>query len=183
VRRQQSRQGGPRAARQAITDLSFTFRTSSPRMAIRRSDFWREMRPFLHLPSKTRLCAFWLPAYDAFPSSAWRASPWPHDRDVHVHLLPDWAPAGRLIGGLAGVIDVLRSTTTMIRALAAGCTAVRPCVEVEEARALANKMRAGRVLLGGERGGLPLPGFDLGNSPGEYTAKACCGTTLVLTTT
>jgi 2-phosphosulfolactate phosphatase len=71
----------------------------------------------------------------------------------------------------------------MIHALAAGCTAVRPCQEVDEARELAGKMRAGRVLLGGERGGLPPPGFDLGNSPREYTAKVCCGATLVLTTT
>ncbi len=107
----------------------------------------------------------------------------PHDRDVQVHLLPDLAPPDRLAGGLAVVIDVLRSTTTMIHALASGCTAVRPCLEVEEARQLAGQMRVGRVLLGGERGGLPLPGFDLGNSPAEYTAKACCGTTLVLTTT
>jgi 2-phosphosulfolactate phosphatase len=107
----------------------------------------------------------------------------PQDRDVQVHLLPDLAPSGRLAGGLAVVIDVLRSTTTMIHALGAGCTAVRPCLEVEEARELAGTMRAGRVLLGGERGGLPPPGFDLGNSPGEYTAKRCCGTTLVLTTT
>jgi 2-phosphosulfolactate phosphatase len=107
----------------------------------------------------------------------------PHDRDVQVHLLPDLAPPGRLTRGLAVVIDVLRSTTTMIHALASGCIAVRPCLEVEEARQLAGQMRAGRVLLGGERGGLACPGFDLGNSPAEYTAKACCGTTVVLTTT
>jgi 2-phosphosulfolactate phosphatase len=107
----------------------------------------------------------------------------PHDRDVQVHLLPDLAPPGRLTGGLAVVIDVLRSTTTMIHALAAGCTAVRPCLEVDEARELAGNMPAGKVLLGGERGGVPPPGFDLGNSPSEYTAKVCCGAMLVLTTT
>src|SRR5262249_15220016 len=75
------------------------------------------------------------------------------------------------------------STTTIVHALAAGCVAVRPCAEVEEAQALAGSMRVGRVLLGGERGGVPLPGFDLGNSPREYTAKLCRGNTLVLTTT
>jgi 2-phosphosulfolactate phosphatase len=107
----------------------------------------------------------------------------PDDRDVQVHLLPQLAPPGSLIGGLAVVIDVLRASTTVIHALASGCTAVRPCAEVEEARALANGMRAGRVLLGGERGGVPLQGFDLGNSPREYTARVCRGTTLVLTTT
>src|SRR5712691_9127206 len=107
----------------------------------------------------------------------------PDDRDVQVHLLPTLAPPGRLTGGVAVVVDVLRATTTIIHALAAGCSSVRPCAEVEEARELAGTMRAGRVLLGGERGGAPLPGFDLGNSPAEYTAKVCCGSTLVLTTT
>jgi 2-phosphosulfolactate phosphatase len=107
----------------------------------------------------------------------------PEDRDVQVHLLPELVPLDRLAGGVAVVVDVLRATTTIIHALAAGCTAVRPCAEVEEARELAGQMRAGRVLLGGERGGFSLPGFDLGNSPREYTAKVCRGTTLVLTTT
>jgi 2-phosphosulfolactate phosphatase len=71
----------------------------------------------------------------------------------------------------------------MVHALAAGCLAVRPCATVEEARALADGLPAGKVLLGGERDGVPLPGFDLGNSPGEYTPAACRGTTVVLTTT
>lgn len=107
----------------------------------------------------------------------------PDDREVQVHLLPELVPSARLEGGVAVVIDVLRATTTMVHALAAGCDCVRPCLEVEEARELADQMRAGKVLLGGERGGTPLPGFDLGNSPGEYTPRVCKGTTLVLTTT
>jgi 2-phosphosulfolactate phosphatase len=106
----------------------------------------------------------------------------PADRDVHVHLLPDLVPRGQLAGSVAVVVDVLRSTTTIIHALAAGCTCVRPCAEVEEARALAGEMRAGKVLLGGERSGVAPPGFDLGNSPRQYTCKLCRGTTLVLTT-
>lgn len=106
----------------------------------------------------------------------------PDDRDVHVHLLPCLAPPGRLAGGIAVVVDVLRASTTIIHALAAGCIAVRPCAEVAEAQELAGAMRAGRVLLGGERDAKPLAGFDLGNSPGDYTAKRCKGTTLVLTT-
>src|SRR5438445_400071 len=99
------------------------------------------------------------------------------ERDVQVHLLPELAPPGRLAGGLAVVIDVLRATTTIIHALAAGCVAVRPCLEIEEARTLAAELK-GRVLLGGERGGAPIPGFDLGNSPAECAAKVCRGATL-----
>jgi 2-phosphosulfolactate phosphatase len=38
-------------------------------------------------------------------------------------------------------------------------------------------------LLAGERQGLPIPGFDLGNSPGEFVPEVCRGRTLVMTTT
>lgn len=105
------------------------------------------------------------------------------DRDVHVHLLPALVPVGRLAGAVAVAVDVLRATTTIVHALAAGCSAVIPCAEVEEARERADRMRAGKVLLGGERDGKPLTGFDRGNSPREYTPSVCRGTTLVLTTT
>jgi 2-phosphosulfolactate phosphatase len=103
------------------------------------------------------------------------------ERDVHVHLLPCLAPCP--LDGIAVVVDVLRAGTTIIHALAAGCLAVHPCGEVEEARLLAGNMRVGRALLGGERQGLRVEGFDLGNSPGEYTCAVCRGNTVVLTTT
>ena len=107
----------------------------------------------------------------------------PEERVVRVHLTPDRLTPTLLAGSVAVVIDVLRATTTIVHALAAGCVAVWPVAEVEEARRLADGLRAGRVLLGGERGGVPLAGFDMGNSPGEYTCARCKGTTLVLTTT
>lgn len=105
------------------------------------------------------------------------------ERQIHVHLVPEWVPADGLADGVAVVIDVLRATTTMTFALAAGATAILPCREVEEARATADGMRAGKVVLGGERDGRPLPGFDLGNSPAEYTAARVRGMDVVLTTT
>ena len=102
--------------------------------------------------------------------------------EVLVHLTPGLCPAERLTGGVAVVIDVLRATTTIVHALAAGCTEVRPVAEVDEARALAASFPAGRALLGGERDGRPVPGFDVGNSPLEYTESRCRGRVLVLTT-
>jgi len=81
------------------------------------------------------------------------------------------------------VIDVLRAGTTIVHALAAGCTSVLPVCEVAEARVLAGGMRAGKVILGGERNGRPLTGFDMGNSPLGYTCSVCKGAALVLTTT
>jgi 2-phosphosulfolactate phosphatase len=86
-------------------------------------------------------------------------------------------------GGVAVVIDVLRATTMMVHALSAGCTAVIPCAEVDEARSVAASFPPGEALLAGEREGLPIAGFDLGNSPRDCTRDVCRGKTLVMTTT
>lgn len=104
-------------------------------------------------------------------------------RDIHVYLLPDLAPPHILSDGVAVAIDVLRTTTSIVHALAAGSTAIIPCEELEEARALAGEMPVGRGLLVGEREGLPPPGFDLGNSPRKFTTQLCKGATIILSTT
>jgi 2-phosphosulfolactate phosphatase len=107
----------------------------------------------------------------------------PQRPPVYVHLLPALIPAGALKGGVAVVIDILRATTTMIHALAAGADAIMPCGEVEEARQLAASMPEGKTLLAGERQGLKIEGFDLGNSPAECSTERCTGKTVVMTTT
>jgi 2-phosphosulfolactate phosphatase len=103
-------------------------------------------------------------------------------RDVYVHLVPQLVEPTRLLGSIAVVIDVLRATTTIVHALAAGCINVRPCAEIDEAKAIAVTLPKRGVLLGGERDGKPIVGFDLGNSPRECTAKKCKNKTLILTT-
>lgn len=102
---------------------------------------------------------------------------------IFVHLLPALIPPAALQGGVAVVLDVLRATTVMVHALAAGCEAVIPCLEVEDARRTAARLSTSKAILGGERGGLPIEGFDLGNSPASYTPDVCAGKTLVMTTT
>ena len=104
------------------------------------------------------------------------------DRPVSVHLLPGFVPANALAGSVAVVVDVLRASTTIVHALAAGCCSVRPCAEIEEARKLADPLPAGKVILAGERLGEKIAGFDRGNSPREFTAANCKGCTLILTT-
>jgi 2-phosphosulfolactate phosphatase len=101
---------------------------------------------------------------------------------IALYLLPSLVEPEQLAGRIVVVIDVLRATTTIIHALAAGATQVLPCLEVEEARLLA-KTLATKVVLGGERAGGKIAGFDLGNSPLEYTPQAVGGKTLVFTTT
>ncbi len=102
---------------------------------------------------------------------------------LNVYALPKFVEPEELLGGSAVVIDVLRSTTTIVHAMAAGVREVIPCAEVEEARAVACQFPSDRVVLGGERGGLAVKGFDLGNSPQDYTAGRLRGKTLVITTT
>ena len=79
------------------------------------------------------------------------------------HLLPP-----RFEDALCVVIDVLRATTTIVTALANGASEVCPCVTAAEARRHAKSENDIPFLLGGERKGLRIPGFHLGNSPIEY---------------
>lgn len=101
---------------------------------------------------------------------------------VFVHLLPSLIAQGSLAGSVVVVLDVLRATTVIVHALAAGCAAVIPCAEIDEAREAAGSLPAGTALLAGEREGLPIDGFDLGNSPSAFTPEVCRGKTLVMTT-
>jgi 2-phosphosulfolactate phosphatase len=102
---------------------------------------------------------------------------------LHVHLLPDLVAEEELAGATVVVIDVLRATTTILYALAAGARQVVPCLEIEAARQIRDRLPRGEVLLGGERGGVKIEGFDLGNSPEEYTPEIVGGRTIAFTTT
>jgi 2-phosphosulfolactate phosphatase len=75
------------------------------------------------------------------------------------------------------VVDVLRATSTIAQALAGGYRRVLCCETLEAARALRSPAR----VLAGERGCVPPPGFDLGNSPAAV--RRAERDELVLTTT
>ncbi len=100
-----------------------------------------------------------------------------------VHFLPSSVDAESLCGGTAVVIDVLRATTTICHALAAGASDVRPCPNVNVARTVAKALDRERFVLGGERGGRKIRGFDVGNSPAEYSSDRVAGKMIVFTTT
>ena len=80
------------------------------------------------------------------------------------------------------VFDVLRATSTILAALSNGAPAVWPVSTPTKALAARDKRLPG-ALLGGERGGLRLDGFDLGNSPREYTAEVVGGREIITSTT
>ena len=83
----------------------------------------------------------------------------------------------------AVVIDVLRASSTIVAALAAGAQAIYPVVSTEEAIKLATSLGREDALLAGERRGLKVEGFDLGNSPREFTPEAVGGKRVVMSTT
>jgi 2-phosphosulfolactate phosphatase len=94
---------------------------------------------------------------------------------VDVVFTPD--EAGAAPTGV--VIDVIRATSTICQALAAGYERAFCAAAVEEARALRDVL--GEGVLGGERHAVRIQGFDLGNSPREYVEPL--GETLILSTT
>ena len=82
----------------------------------------------------------------------------------------------------AVVIDVLRATTVMTSALFHGANEVVTCGAISEAKRLRSES-ASKVLLCGERGCQPIEGFDLGNSPSDYTRSRVGQHQIILTTT
>jgi 2-phosphosulfolactate phosphatase len=88
-------------------------------------------------------------------------------------------PQRDLSGTTCVVFDVLRATSSMITALAHGAAEIHPACTIDEALAL--KERMPEAILGGERNGDPIAGFDVGNSPLEYRETA--GRRIITTTT
>ncbi len=95
---------------------------------------------------------------------------------------PAAARAADLAGATVVVCDVLRATTTMIAALSAGCPRIVACATLAAARRAALDLRQAQepCYLAGERKGLPVPGFDQGNSPRVWARLP--PKTIVLTT-
>lgn len=105
--------------------------------------------------------------------------------EIDVAFTAASARAEQIRGRVVCVIDVLRASSTTAAALAAGAAGVRPVATVEGALELRDRLRAEGldVVLAGERGGDPPPGFDLGNSPRDFTAEVVGGREVILTTT
>jgi len=83
--------------------------------------------------------------------------------------------------GTVVVIDVLRAFTTAAYAFDAGAVDITLVSTVEQAFALQEKNP--NTLLMGEVDGLPIPGFDLSNSPAELIGKPLEGRHLIQRTT
>jgi 2-phosphosulfolactate phosphatase len=80
------------------------------------------------------------------------------------------------------VVDVLRASSTIVHACENGIERIIPVASVEDATKLLPTHDRKNTLHGGERDGMPIDGFDLGNSPAEYTSKVVKGKTLIFST-
>jgi 2-phosphosulfolactate phosphatase len=102
---------------------------------------------------------------------------------IEVYVTFAEVEAGSLDEATVVVIDVVRATTSIIEALANGAREIYPMASTEEAAKLAVALDRSETLLCGERKGVKVEGFDLGNSPREFTADAVGGRRLVMSTT
>ncbi len=89
---------------------------------------------------------------------------------IEVVLLPEHLSPGMLRGKTAVIFDVLRATSTMTAALAAGVREIRLFASVEDVLRAAPEGDPGRVRCG-ERRCLRPEGFELGNSPGGFDSS------------
>ena len=101
---------------------------------------------------------------------------------IDVHFEPA-APLPDLTGRTVVVIDVLRATSSVVEALVNGAQGVYPAASTEEAIKLASSLGREDTILCGESRGLKVEGFDLGNSPREFSAETVMGKRLVMGTT
>ena len=102
---------------------------------------------------------------------------------LEVHFTPDEVAGADLREHVAIVVDVLRATSVITQAIASGARLIYPVGTTEEAVRLGQNLDRSQLILCGERGGLRIEGFDLGNSPLEFTPDAVQDRTLVMTTT
>ena len=84
-------------------------------------------------------------------------------------------------GDVIIVIDVLRCCSTIVTALANAAEGVIPTKTLKEARVLHKKHP--EFILAGERRGIKPKGFDLGNSPLEFSPQRVKEKHIILTTT
>lgn len=103
--------------------------------------------------------------------------------DLDVALVPSVLGPDSLKGRAAVVIDVLRMSSTVVTALANGARTILPAADLGEAGRLRATLDPAHSVLGGERDGVAVDGFDVGNSPAEYDAATVGGKSVVITTT
>src|SRR5688572_18839872 len=102
---------------------------------------------------------------------------------VEVYFGPQEVVASDVASRVVAVVDVLRASTSIAIALANGARAVIPLANSDEVVTRSKSLARSEVKLAGERKSQAIPGFDVGNSPLEFTREAVEGKTVLMTTT
>ncbi len=102
---------------------------------------------------------------------------------IDVLVLPQLGSNRDQVNKRVVVLDILRATSTIVTALNNGAAEVIPVQEYDEALNLVRSIGRNICLLGGERKGYKIEGFDMGNSPLEYTRERVEGKKVILCTT
>ncbi len=102
---------------------------------------------------------------------------------LDVFVSPNEMAAGQTQARVVAVIDVLRASTSIAVALSNGARSVIPANSADEVITRSKQFERSEVRLAGERRMLAIPGFDMGNSPLEFTADAVDGRTVLISTT
>ncbi|NET58872.1 MAG: 2-phosphosulfolactate phosphatase family protein [Symploca sp. SIO2E6] len=101
---------------------------------------------------------------------------------LFVYHTPEQTPTAQ-VPDCAIVIDVLRATTTIATALNAGAEAVQAFSNIEQLLEVSEQWAPDKRLRAGERGGAPVAGCDMGNSPLDCTPEKVKGRRLFISTT
>ncbi len=81
------------------------------------------------------------------------------------------------------IVDVLRASSTMVTALQNGAKGVIAVEDMDDASKISHNLDAESFLLSGEKNGITIEGYDLGNSPMEHSEDIVRGKTIILNTT
>lgn len=100
-----------------------------------------------------------------------------------VSFIPEGLLQHEMKNRITVMIDVLRASTTIITAIKNHAKKIVPLPTPADVLKEAENYPASEILLCGERNSLKIPGFDLGNSPKEYSRNIVSGKTLLFTST
>lgn len=100
---------------------------------------------------------------------------------IDIVFTADEATKEKTQGKICVIIDVLRATSVMITALQNGAEKIYPFKDIETIQEKCRNLK--NIIKCGERNALKIPGFDLGNSPLEFTKEFVSGKDIYMSTT
>jgi len=102
---------------------------------------------------------------------------------LDVFFTPGQVKPGDLAGRLVAVVDVLRASTSIATALGNDARTIIPLEGADEVIVRSKDFTRSQIILSGEHRMMPIPGFDVGNSPQAFTREVVEDKTILITTT